>query len=252
MGHTRHHTLEVGLNACGVEMCPHASHRSLCAVASYLHRPGDEDEPQSRVGELYLYSLAPSSDDAAADDDDGDTDAGDGSKPEFTNTPPEWRFTPCAETRHTRAIFELKWAPALTGGTRRAPALAQADAGGFVSIYEIHPLVEGDEGGTFELVEVASVQCGGGGLGMATCVDWSPLISDGEDDSIDYFRSSRLAVVGADGGARLLARRESGELEVLDEQGISARSGGVGGGLGAPEVGPRRRFHLHRRRRRSV
>ena len=70
MGHTRHHTLEVGLNACGVEMCPHASHRSLCAVASYLHRPGDEDEPQSRVGELYLYSLAPSSGDAAAADDD--------------------------------------------------------------------------------------------------------------------------------------------------------------------------------------
>ena len=66
MGHTRHHTLEVGLNACGVEMCPHASHRSLCAVASYLHRPGDEDEPQSRVGELYLYSLAPSSDEDAA------------------------------------------------------------------------------------------------------------------------------------------------------------------------------------------
>jgi diphthamide biosynthesis protein 7 len=97
--------------------------------------------------------------------------------------------------------------------------LAQADAGGFVSIYEIHPLVEGDEGGTsFELVEVASVQCGGGGLGMATCVDWSPLISDGEDDSIDYFASSRLAVVGADGGARLLARRESGELEVFDER----------------------------------
>ena len=219
MGHTRHHTLEVGLNACGVEMCPHASHRSLCAVASYLHRPGDEDEPQSRVGELYLYSLAPSSDDdAAADDDDGETDAGDGSKPGFTNTPTEWRFTPCAETRHTRAIFELKWAPALTG-IHRAPALAQADAGGFVSIYEIHPLVEGDEGGTsFELVEVASVQCGGGGLGMATCVDWSPLISDGEDDSIDYFRSSRLAVVGADGGARLLARRESGELEVSDER----------------------------------
>ena len=152
-------------------------------------------------------------------DDDGETDAGDGSKPEFTNTPTEWRFTPCAETRHTRAIFELKWAPALTGGIHGAPALAQADAGGFVSIYEIHPLVEGDEGGTsFELVEVASVQCGGGGLGMATCVDWSPLISDGEDDSIDYFRSSRLAVVGADGGARLLARRESGELEVFDER----------------------------------
>ena len=105
------------------------------------------------------------------------------------------------------------------GGTHGAPALAQADAGGFVSIYEIHPLVEGGEERTsFELVEVASVQCGGGGLGMATCVDWSPLISDGEDDSIDFFRSSRLAVVGADGGARLLARRESGELEVLDEQ----------------------------------
>ena len=54
---TRHHELEVGLNACGVEVCPHASHRQLCAVASYLHRPGDEDEPQSRVGELYLYQL---------------------------------------------------------------------------------------------------------------------------------------------------------------------------------------------------
>ncbi|WP_292229373.1 DEAD/DEAH box helicase family protein, partial [Brevundimonas sp.] len=27
----------------------------------------------------------------------GETDAGDGSKPEFTNPPTEWRFTPCAE-----------------------------------------------------------------------------------------------------------------------------------------------------------
>ena len=43
---TRHHELEVGLNACGVEVCPYASHRQRRAVASYLHRPGDEDEPR--------------------------------------------------------------------------------------------------------------------------------------------------------------------------------------------------------------
>ena len=56
----RHHAVELELNACGVECCPHDAHKGLVAVASYLHRPGDEDTPQSRVGQLYLYDLRPS------------------------------------------------------------------------------------------------------------------------------------------------------------------------------------------------
>eukprot|EP00227_Mantoniella_beaufortii_P016805 CAMPEP_0197588924 /NCGR_PEP_ID=MMETSP1326-20131121/10039_1 /TAXON_ID=1155430 /ORGANISM="Genus nov. species nov., Strain RCC2288" /LENGTH=81 /DNA_ID=CAMNT_0043153803 /DNA_START=233 /DNA_END=474 /DNA_ORIENTATION=- len=53
-----HHAIELGLNACGVECCPHAPYRRLVAVASYLHRPGDgDDQPQSRVGQLFLYNL---------------------------------------------------------------------------------------------------------------------------------------------------------------------------------------------------
>ena len=220
---TRHHELEVGLNACGVEVCPHASHRQLCAVASYLHRPGDEDEPQSRVGELYLYQLhlyqlRP----ADADDDRAESSPRD-----------RWTFAPCATTTHTRAIFELKWAPATlekSGDTAGVPAIAQADAGGFVTVYEVSPLngAEGAEGAgddtagppgssssSFDIAEMASVRCGGGGLGMATCVDWSPANTSGGGE---YFGSCRLAVVGADGGARILAWRESGDLEVVDER----------------------------------
>lgn len=49
---------------------------------------------------------------------------------------------------------------------------------------------------------------------MATCVDWSPADTGGSE----YFGSCRLAVVGADGGARILAWRESGDLEVVDER----------------------------------
>ena len=213
---TRHHELEVGLNACGVEVCPHASHRQLCAVASYLHRPGDEDEPQSRVGELYLYQLHPADYDDRAESSPRD----------------RWTFAPCATPRHTRAIFELKWAPATLarGDTAGNPALAQADAGGFVSVYEVSPSTPDDDntaGGdtagrrpgssssSFDVAEMASVRCGGGGLGMATCVDWSPALVGGGGE---YFGSCRLAVVGADGGARILAWRESGDLEVVDER----------------------------------
>ena len=50
---------------------------------------------------------------------------------------------------------------------------------------------------------------------MATCVDWSPALVGGGGE---YFGSCRLAVVGADGGARILAWRESGDLEVVDER----------------------------------
>jgi len=92
---TRHHELEVGLNACGVEVCPYASHRQLCAVASYLHRPGDEDEPQSRVGELYLYQLRP------ADDDDDRAES---------SPRDRWTFAPCATTKtfFLASIFGLQ------------------------------------------------------------------------------------------------------------------------------------------------
>ena len=68
----RHHAVELELNACGVECCPHDAHKGLVAVASYLHRPGDEDTPQSRVGQLYLYDLRPSGDARNADVDDAD------------------------------------------------------------------------------------------------------------------------------------------------------------------------------------
>ena len=177
-----------------------------------------------------------------------------------------WTFAPCATTRHTRAIFELKWAPATLakrGDTAGVPAIAQADAGGYVSVYEVSPSNPDDDDDTagddtagntgsssFDVAEMASVRCGGGGLGMATCVDWSPADTGGSE----YFGSCRLAVVGADGGARILAWRESGDLEVVDERECAhdleawavafahpRSSLGSNGG----------RVHLHRRRRRG-
>ena len=217
-----HHTVELGLNACGVECCPHAEHRDLVAVASYLHRPGDDDEPQSRVGQLYLYALAPRREDAAAEE-----------TPEETAASPrarEWSFAPAAPPSETRAIFELRWAPpAWTDPS--GPVLAQADAGGFLTLYRVHRdeadeaneanEADGDDrghrnglkngdGSRAVAREMTRLACGGGGLGMTTCADWNPSASSA-------FGDGALATVGADGGLRVVAARESGELEITDE-----------------------------------
>ena len=117
-----HHTVELGLNACGVECCPHAEHRDLVAVASYLHQPGDDDEPQSRVGQLYLYAC---------------------------RTRPGRRRRPGNRRRvSSRARVELRPGGASPGDARHlrapmgavrvdrspGPVLAQADAGGFLTL----------------------------------------------------------------------------------------------------------------------
>ena len=66
-----HHRVELGLNACGVECCPHDGWRSLVAVASYLHK----DDEQQRVGQLYLYDLRRRSAGAQSGEGEGDDDA---------------------------------------------------------------------------------------------------------------------------------------------------------------------------------
>ena len=195
----RHHAVELELNACGVECCPHDAHKGLVAVASYLHQPGDEDTPQSRVGQLYLYDLRPSGARGGDDDADAVTDARTG-----------WSFARVAPPLETRAIFELAWAPA-SWLAAAGPALAQADAGGFLTLYRVHEgegaASDGSSPCSFE--KLASVQCGGGGLGMATCAAW------GSDCSTPA--GSRLAVVGADGGLRVARVAETGDLRVTQE-----------------------------------
>ena len=57
--------------------------------------------------------------------------------------------------------------------------------------------------------KLASLQCGGGGLGMATCAAW------GSDCATPA--GSRLAVVGADGGLRVVSVAETGDLRVTQE-----------------------------------
>ena len=58
-----HEKVQLGMNACGVECCPHAAYKRLVAVASYLHVPVDDADAdggggmESRVGQLYLYNL---------------------------------------------------------------------------------------------------------------------------------------------------------------------------------------------------
>ena len=56
-GYRTHHALELAVNACGVESCPHEPLAGVLAVASYLHVPGDDSNPQTRVGELNLFRL---------------------------------------------------------------------------------------------------------------------------------------------------------------------------------------------------
>jgi diphthamide biosynthesis protein 7 len=203
----RHHAVELELNACGVECCPHDAHKGLVAVASYLHRPGDEDTPQSRVGQLYLYDLRPSGDGVI----DADVDDADAQSPQT-----DWSFARVAAPLETRAIFELAWAPA-SWLDATGPALAQADAGGFVTLYRVANAKEAEEGdvserltnNTCSVEQLASLRCGGGGLGMATCVAW------GSDCATPA--SSRLAVVGADGGLRVVEVTETGDLRVTQE-----------------------------------
>jgi diphthamide biosynthesis protein 7 len=177
------------------------------AVASYLHRPGDEDTPQSRVGQLYLYDLRPSGD-GVIDADVDDADA--------QSSQTDWSFARVAAPLETRAIFELAWAPA-SWLDATGPALAQADAGGFLTLYRVANAKEAEEGdigerltnNTCSVEQIASLRCGGGGLGMATCVAW------GSDCATPA--SSRLAVVGADGGLRLVEVAETGDLRVTQE-----------------------------------
>ncbi|MDA9097746.1 hypothetical protein N9L76_02300 [bacterium] len=207
---TPHHALTLPLNACGVECCPHEQHRGLVAVASYLHRPGDEDNPGSRVGQLYLYDLEP----IANVDGDGDVE-GDAST--------GWSFQPAGPPLDTKAIFELAWAPR-SWSDDTGPALAQADAGGFLTLYRVRReegVVDGGVGDDGELsssrrytpVPLTTLQCGGGGLGMTTCVAWASEQSSGDGiGNGDDLKSSRLAVVGADGGLRVVSVLDGGEL----------------------------------------
>ena len=248
-----HHALELGLNACGVECCPHPAYRRLVAVASYLHRPGDDDEPQSRVGQLFLYNLTPE------DDDDDIAPAVDAAeegreKRKGKGGVRGWLFEPAAPVLDTRAIFELKWAPAAYT-TSTGPVLAQADAGGYLTLYAVDATAataaaaddndDDDDGGIqasasasaspVTLRELTKLECGGGGLGMTTCVDWNPASGGGGggghgDGDTEWGEGSGdgnvggcggagcdLAVCGADGGIRVVALRESGDLEVTCE-----------------------------------
>ena len=103
------------------------------------------------------------------------------------------------------------------------PVLAQADAGGFLTLYRVHrdgaDEADGDDRGHGDdgtrrsraaAREMTRLACGGGGLGMTTCMDWNPSVSSA-------FGDAALATVGADGGLRVVAARESGELDVTAE-----------------------------------
>lgn len=223
----RHHAIELSLNACGVECCPHSTHRGLVAVASYLHRPGggEDDEPGTRVGQLYLYDLSPVRLDGERDLEGGSNRDG--------SEPARWNFAPVAKPLDTSAIFELAWAPA-SWTTEAGPVLAQADARGFLALYRVckeEGGVDGDgvedvdgvdgvtstgddgvAGMTYKPVPLTSLQCGGGGLCMTTCVAWS---RDGDESD---FKSTRLAVTGADGGLRIIGVTDSGSLAVVTEK----------------------------------
>jgi len=115
--------------------------------------------------------------------------------------------------------------------TAMGPVLAQADAGGFLTLYTVeaeadHSGAGAGAAGVQQAVvrETARLECGGGGLGMATCVDWNPALggggggggdSSGDGGSVGCVGVA-LAVCGADGGLRAIAFRESA-LEVVAE-----------------------------------
>ena len=125
-----------------------------------------------------------------------------------------------ATTRHTRAIFELKWAPATprkaaTAGVR---VIAQADAGGYVSAMSLptrrrrrhsRRRHSGNTGSSSLTSRTRPVRRRGG-LAWRRGADWSPADTGGSEYSV------RLAVVGAIGGARIRAR--VWRPEVVDEE----------------------------------
>jgi len=211
-GYRTHHALELAVNACGVESCPHEPLAGVLAVASYLHVPGDESNPHTRVGELNLFRLQ--SRDAA-----------------IAGAPSSYALEPASTPSPTRAIFELRWAPERWSDVDGAACLAQADAGGYLTLYRVErdeseegagegARVGGSTDHTLRVAELASLRCGGGGLGMCTCVDWNPA---GGPRSAD---ADALAVVGADGGLRLIAH-ECGREDSL------AKNNAAGGAKGA-------------------
>ena len=181
----------------------------------------------------------------------------DGSAPRGSSPRDRWTFAPCATTRHTRAIFELKWAPA-TLAKRRHSWRPRDRAGGCRGLRPVRGVAfepddddaAGDDtagntgsSSSFDVAEMASVRCGGAGSAWRRA--WTGARPTPAPAANTW--SCRLAVVGATALSRGASRRPRG-----GGREECARPRGVGGGLRAPEVVARierGRVHLHRRRR---
>lgn len=183
---TTHAVLRTTHGACGVE-CRRAragARSGVVLVTEYEH----EASRGRRVGGARAYGVE------RARDDDGN---------DVVRAREVGRFADDGGTNAIGAVFEARWS-AREGDWNRC---AFADADGFLTLaraedVEVRRGSDGDDVDwriAFETIE--KVHCGGGGLGMATCVDWR---SDGA-----------LAASAADGSFRVM-REDASAIEIVD------------------------------------
>ncbi|EOA14419.1 hypothetical protein CARUB_v10027621mg [Capsella rubella] len=150
-------------NADAVEFCPHEPYENLLAASTYTLQEGDRP---SRSGSVYLFDVG--------DEEDVGLNL--------------------LRKIDTAGVFDIRWSR--SGDGSRNVALAQADAGGCLRVYEIHKTeVEG-----YYLREVSGEKISSS---MCLCLDWNP--------------SSTSIVVGlSDGSASVVSFTDS-NLETVQE-----------------------------------
>lgn len=178
-----------------VEFCPQMGLQHILAVGTYKL----VEEPYSRVGRLYLYSVS-----------------------EALSEPRRSVLTENL-TYDTTAIFDLKWAPAKEGRSEKA-LLAQAGTDGNVAIYSVSitapvsdtavsPDLKTPE--KIEIESLASILCTTEGL--CTSVDWSQPEQFGGQLLATSTSAREIVVLDIDapgGPVPLLTMEQAHELEV--------------------------------------
>lgn len=183
---TTHAALRTNHGACGVESrrARGGARRGVVLVTEYEH----EASRGRRVGGARAYGV-----ERATDDDGG----------AVVRARQVGRYADDDASNAIGAVFEARWS-AREGDWNRC---AFADADGFLTLARAED-VEGsresdgeDAGWRIEFQTLAKVHCGGGGLGMATCLDWR---SDGA-----------LAASAADGSFRVM-HEDASAIEIVD------------------------------------
>ncbi|KAJ0106160.1 hypothetical protein Patl1_18065 [Pistacia atlantica] len=152
-------------NADAVEFCPHDNYHRVLAASTYTLQEGDKP---SRTGSISLFNV----------------------NAEENNMELFYR-------RDTAGIFDIKWSP--VGGCV-GPLLAQADADGYVKVYNLeYSLDDSEAGGGF----LRDFNCEKISSSMCLCLEWNP--------------SATSITVGLSDGSVSIISLEESKLEIQQD-----------------------------------